>query len=82
MWMAESLMKTKDARHSCVQFLENQNLFQVQPTENAIAVRDALCDMAIYVLEKLLWRNACLWKAKCFNNFLTRGFMTARDYHF
>ena len=51
MWMAESLMKTKDARHTCVQFLENQNLFQVQPTENVIAVHDALLDMAIYIGE-------------------------------
>ena len=54
MWMAESLMKTKDARHTCVQFLENQNLFQVQPTENAIAVRDALCDMEIYIGETIV----------------------------
>ena len=43
--MEEGLMNTKDVGHSCVQFLENKNLFQVQSTENVIAVHDVVRNM-------------------------------------
>lgn len=73
MWITEDLVTTKDFGQSYVKILENRHLFQVEPREKGIIVRDD-------VLEKLR-RNAYLGQAKCFNISLTYG-LTSKEYQF
>lgn len=60
MWMAESLIKTKDTGHRYVKILEDRCLFQVKHQENLITVHDAVRDMAIYIGET---EENCVFRA-------------------
>lgn len=62
MWIAESLVNTKDDGHEFVQFLQDRYLFQLQSTENVITVHDAVRDMAIYIGETS--KEKCVFRAR------------------